>query len=296
MYKVLFASDIDALAQDLDRNGVASFYRAMENHGYGYPIWAREVSTTLGPVASVDYVRGSALMGLGSPIFRLLTSTQIDALRLDIAHAYWRVLSRTAREQPELGVVQDLDVEQVGRIYTEGLERNGLCIENWNLHFPLRLVLRASGEVALARYWAYFRDARRAPLHIGLLANLATIVFIYQQADGPDLASRQLAGAWLARNPEVLSRTEIERRMNIVLKIARQRACSFTPAFLEILGVQDHGLGSGAAGAESEMAQVRPMLFQRLVEAYPSSTSEAAPEDLSAAVYRDLIRRLTEGS
>ncbi len=324
----LLPADLHSLNQILVIGGVKQFYASLESRGYGYASWAHGVAGHMAIAGSgtMDYLRGTALMGIGSPIFRILAPTQIKKLRFDLAKAYLRLLSRQVREAGDAAILRDLDAGEADTVHAEGLERNGLSVENWNLHLPLQLLRRLGGEPALAMFWPFLRDVRRLPPHIGLLANLATIGFMYRQAMSDDVRSQQMAAAWLTRNPSLIAYPEIERRLALSLKAAHGSADPRLLAFLAVLAPGPHGVGGrsvnsgrsevsglngvsgddgvngggmggmggvgGGAGRRRPRVDRKPLACQVLKRGGDADRSDWLGDDPSMAVYRALMKRL----
>lgn len=66
---------------------VIKIYEELENLGYNYASWAKGVATgkSVTGVSALDYLTGTALMGLAGDECRNLSQAQIDAIRLDMA-------------------------------------------------------------------------------------------------------------------------------------------------------------------------------------------------------------------
>ncbi len=305
MPNVLLPADILNLNQILIVGGAKQFYSVLEAKGYGYPTWALGVASSMGmpAIAAADYLRGTALMGISSAIFQILNSSQVDKLRFDIAKSYLRILHRLSRRDSGAGIERDINVDEAWKLHTEGLERNGLSIENWNLYFPLSILKRLAGQEVLDRFWIFLRDVRRRPSHISILANLATIAFMYKQTMSGDIKCRQMASAWLCRNPGMYPCAEIERKLEASLKSVDVTSHADVIAFLDLLDLEAHGLGqtpSQPPGSEDGSRE-----GGQPVSASPSAptgsgwvgrssdTSGWEGDADSAAVYRALLKRLT---
>lgn len=294
MPKALLPVDLLDLNQILVTGGAKQFYAVLAARGYGYANWALGVASSMGlaAIAPADYLRGTALMGICSPIFQILDGTQVDKLRHDIAKSYLRALQRISRVQHGAVVERDIDASEVRSLYIDGLERNGLSIENWNLYFPLAILKRLAGDVPLERFWAFLRDARCAPSPIGVLANLATIAFMYKQTMSGDVRCRQMAVAWLSRNPSMFTCEEIERKLDAALKSVERSPQDEITQFLDLLDLEAHGLAPSApCDDRARQGWKRHALeLARGVGSGAARELDADPD--SAAVYRALLKRL----
>ena len=147
MPKALLPADLLTLNQTLITGGTKAFYGAIAAKGYGYANWAGGVAYNMGmpSTASADYLSGTALLAIASPIFRILRPAQVDKLRFDIAKSYLRTLQRIMRSGEVACIERDISIDELCGLYIEGLERNGLSVENWNLYFPLMILKRLAG-------------------------------------------------------------------------------------------------------------------------------------------------------
>ncbi len=294
MPKTLLPADLLTLNQTLIAGGTKAFYSAVASRGYGYAHWAAGVAYNMGmpATASADYLRGTALLAIASPIFRILRPSDVDKLRFDIAKSYLRTLQRIMRGSPASGIDRDIHIDELCAIYLEGLERNGLSVENWNLHFPLMILRRCAGTHAPDAFWRFLRDSRRRPAHVATLANLAVVAFIYKQSDSADVKCRQMAGAWLSRNPTIYPGGEIDRKFRAALRALRPAAPADLGAFLELLGL-DGWTPDDPAYSEGPLPLVRAPAQMAMLSGQAVSADDCGPDRASAAVCEALIRRLT---
>ncbi len=287
-------ADLHSLNQVLIMGGAGQLYAALEARGYGYADWASGVAASMDKTSDRgvgDYLRGTALMGIGSPICQVLTPTQARKLRFDLAKSYLRQLGRLARAHPEGWIERDLDADEADRVHAEGLQRNGLSVENWNLHFPLQVLRRLGGEAAMTIYWHYLRDVQRMPPQIGVLAKLATISFMYRQTMSDDLRCRQMSTAWLARNPSLLPYSKVEQQLELALDAVRNSGDSVLSAYLEVLDIEQHGVGG--TGLRPLPKRAREADVCPLIHPVPDGQpGDLVADEASMAVYRELLSRL----
>ena len=90
-------------------------YQELQDKGYGYAGWAKGVATaeTVTGIAAVDYLTGTALIGLGGQECRNLGQVQVDAIRVGMADGYVRALLTKANQANNNGFVSS-DVDQSG--------------------------------------------------------------------------------------------------------------------------------------------------------------------------------------
>ncbi len=297
MPKALYPADLLTLNQILITGGTKALYGTLAAKGYGYAHWAAGVAYNMGipATASADYLRGTALLAIASPIFRILRPAQVDKLRFDIAKSYLRTLQRIMRSGAAACIERDISIDELSGLYLEGLERNGLSIENWNLYFPLTILKRLAGASALEAFWTFLRDSRRRPVYVGTMTNLAVMAFIYRQSASSDDKCRQMATAWLSRNPTIYTEAEIDARFHAVLKVLRPAAPADLAAFLNLLRL-DTFAAQGKMPEHAAPAGLTPRAAtpaQTKMSAQTMDEQDGEPDRTSAAIYDALIRRLT---
>ena len=294
MPKTLLPADLLTLNQILISGGTKAFYSAVAARGYGYAHWAAGVAYNMGmpATATADYLRGTALLAIASPIFRILRPSDVDKLRFDIAKSYLRTLQRIMRSSSTAGIDRDINIDELCALYLEGLERNGLSVENWNLHFPLMILRRCAGAHAPDAFWRFLRDSRRRPVHVATLANLAVVAFIYKQSGSADVKCRQMAGAWLNRNPTIYASAEIDRKFHAALRALRPAAPADLADFLKLLDLEACA-PEEATDADGRIALARAPAQVAMPSGAAVPADDCVPDRASAAVYEALIRRLT---
>jgi hypothetical protein len=294
MQRPLLSADIRDLQHALEATSVNDFYNYLMQRGYGFAAWAGE-SIKNGQnyvVPTADFLRNSPIPGICSPIFQILGKTQVDKMRIDLARSYFRALQRIARTSTETIIERDVNAFEISVVYREALERNGLSMENWNLYFPFTVLKRLGGEAAVDVYWEFLRDTPMRSSHIGIVANLATIAFMYKQTMSTDTKVRQMANSWLSRNPSMDSQDTIETRFNWGLDAARFSDYQGLASFLEALDLEGHGIPHDG----DDSVRIAPTL--QAVGLSKTDKAHAPVEDWeteleSAHIYRALMARLT---
>ena len=294
MQRPLLSADIRDLQHALEATSVNDFYNYLMQRGYGFAAWAGE-SIKNGQnyvVPTADFLRNSPIPGICSPIFQILGKTQVDKMRIDLARSYFRALQRIARTSTETIIERDVNAFEISVVYREALERNGLSMENWNLYFPFTVLKRLGGEAAVDVYWEFLRDTPMRSSHIGIVANLATIAFMYKQTMSTDTKVRQMANSWLSRNPSMDSQDTIETQFNWGLDAARFSDYKGLANFLEALDLEGHGIPRD----DDDSIRISPTL--QAVGLSKTDKAHAPVEDWeteleSAHIYRALMARLT---
>lgn len=291
MQTPLSSEDLRDLHQTLEAGSIPDFYQYLSRRSYGLAAWAvtgtgADDNDAYIP-SPVDFLRNSPLPGICKPIFQILTKAQIEKMRIDLAKAYFRSLHRIARHSAETTILRDVNAAEVTVLHREALERNGLSIENWNLHFPFAILKRLGGGEAVDVYWEFLRDAPMRSPTISRVASLATVAFIYKQTMSTDTKVRQMASSWLSRNPAMESHDTIETRFNWGLDAARYSDHRGMANFLEALDLENHGIPRETDRTSSDLVAV------------PEQTPEASQLDdwetelESVYIYRALMARLT---
>jgi hypothetical protein len=294
MQRPLLSADIRDLQQALEATSVNDFYSYLKQRGYGFAAWACELVKTgqNHVVSTADFLRNSPIPGICSPIFQILGKTQIEKMRIDLARSYFRALQRIARTSTETIIERDVNAFEVSAVYREALERNGLSMENWNLYFPFSVLKRLGGEGAVDVYWEFLRDTPMRSSSIGIVANLATIAFMYKQTMSTDTKVRQMANSWLSRNPSMDSQDIIETRFNWGLDAARFSDYQGLASFLEALDLEGHGIPHDGGDSVRISSALQTVGLSKTDKAHaPMEDWETELE--SAHVYRALMARLT---
>lgn len=291
MQTPLSSEDLRDLHQILEAGSVPDFYQYLRRRSYGLAAWAvadtGAYDNDVYIASPVDFLRNSPLPGICKPIFQILSKVQIEKMRIDLAKAYFRSLQRIARHSAETTIMRDVNAAEVAVLHREALERNGLSIENWNLHFPFAILKRLGGGEAVDVYWEFLRDAPMRSPHIGMVANLATVAFMYKQTMSTDTKVRQMASSWLSRNPAMESQDTIETRFNWGLDAARYSDYQGMANFLEALDLENHGIPRDSDLASSDLAAESEQISKA------SQIDDWETELESAYIFRALMARLT---
>ena len=294
MQRPLLSADIRDLQQALEATSVPEFYRHLKQRGYGFAAWVGEVVNNKRNhvVTAADFLRSSPIPGICSPIFQILGKAQIDKMRVDLAKAYFRALQKIGRDSVETIIERDINALEVSVVFREALERNGLGMENWNLHFPFAILKRLGGENAVDVYWEFLRDTSLRSPHIGIVANLATAACMYKQTRSTDTKVRQMANSWLSRNPSLDSQDTIETRFNWGLDAARFSDHRGLARFLRALDLEGHGIPEDADGSLSgpfALQSSGPNPFDQV----QARVDDWETELESMHIYRALMARIT---
>jgi Ca2+-binding RTX toxin-like protein len=182
---------------------VIKVYQELQDKGYGYAGWAKGVATaeTVTGLAAVDYLTGTALIGLGGEESRNLSKAQIDAIRVGMADGFVRALLAEANRPENNGFVSsDVNFRDTEIFHQRVFERNGLTNNNWTLKIPMELIRLTEGEAAVEAYWVRIRDTGGEGPD-AILESMWLYTKIGKLANGSDPAIAAQANDWISRVP-----------------------------------------------------------------------------------------------
>ena len=179
-------------------------YQELYDKGYHYAGWALGVANgkTITGTAALDYLTGTALMGLDSQVCRHLSAEQIDKIRVEMASATLAQMIGAARDTGDV-LTQDLKFKHVSDAHKDVFESNGLSLSNWTMHTPMSVYRQAYGDAATEQLWVRIRDTGGdgvdgVSVSTGLVVAMEFLVATNRNAD-----LRKQAQAWMDRVPGV---------------------------------------------------------------------------------------------
>lgn len=250
-------SQLQDMQQLLDKGQISQFYEAMDGAGYNYAEWANGVvkTDTLAGISAVEYLSGSALVGIGSEACRNLSIEQMQAVKSDMAQAYLDLLRENASRSGY--VDRDLNRDEVTLIHEKVFDRNGLSIENWTLHAPFKVIEALYGQEAVEQVWQQLRETGGGDFTSSL--HNTAIWSLMQSArlsDDPEI--KRLAEQW----------TDLVSIPNALMRRSEQLLEKLFPGdildrFLEIMGAMATGL--------------TPRISERVHEKFRGSQRSSSP-------------------
>ncbi len=134
-------------------------YDSLNAQGYNYAGWAAGVARgdSITGLSALDYLQGTALMGLGGEACRNLTQAQTDKIRVDMATSYLETLKGIADRSGGI-VKRDVGYRETQQFHKEAFEKNGLTLDNWTLKTPMDLLAQTKGEAYVEKTWQELRD------------------------------------------------------------------------------------------------------------------------------------------
>ena len=159
MPKRMSSADLANMQQLLNQGRISDFYDQMSDAGYHYAEWANGVvkTDTLAGISAVDYLTGSAMMGLGMQECRNLGDSQLQSIKSDMAKAYLYLMVDKANKQGGF-VNADLNKDEVYNIHKEVFEKNHIDIQDWTLDAPFKIIEKLYGKDTVESVWNRLRD------------------------------------------------------------------------------------------------------------------------------------------
>lgn len=92
--------DFSRLENMLAHGQVREFYSYLKEHGYAYAGWGRGVAMedSISGISAIDYLTGSALMGMGGEACWNITPDKSDKIKQEMADAYLNTLEAIAEK------------------------------------------------------------------------------------------------------------------------------------------------------------------------------------------------------
>ena len=194
-------------------------YQDLYSKGYNYAGWALGVATgnTITGTAALDYLTGSALMGIDSNACRNLSAAQIDKIRVDMA---FNTMEQMRREAALTGgtLTQDLRFDRVAAAHEKTFNDNNLSLSNWTLNTPMALYREAYGDTAAEQLWTKIRETGGDGFD-GVMAStqlMGAMGKLAFESNAPNV--RQQALAWMDQVPGTANPAALGRSIKLVAK------------------------------------------------------------------------------
>jgi Ca2+-binding RTX toxin-like protein len=190
-------------------------YADLYAKGYNYAGWAQGVATgeTFTGVAALDFLTGTALLGVGSASCRNLSSTQIDSIRLEMAKGYLDSLLAIARKGGDQ-IDRDVRYDETKKFHAKAFEENGLGIDNWTLNTPMELIRKTRGDAAVEEQWSRLRDTGGTGLE-AMKASMDLMTLVGKEAFANDPQAQQ----WIENAPGTANWDALVRSMDVARKL-----------------------------------------------------------------------------
>ena len=198
-------------------------YQDLYAKGYNYAGWALGVATgnTITGTAALDYLTGTALMGLGNDYMcRNLTPAQVDQIRVDMAVNTMEQMRLEAKRTGGV-LTQDLKYDRVEAAHEKTFGDNGLSLANWTLNTPMTLYRQAYGNAAADALWVKIRETGGDGFD-GVMASTQLVTAMGKLAfESNDPNVRQQASAWMDQVPGTVDPQALARSANLVMQWLR---------------------------------------------------------------------------
>jgi Ca2+-binding RTX toxin-like protein len=199
------SNQIDTLITEVNNGDFTGAYNFLSSYGYAYASWANGVAqgNTFAGTIALDFLRGTALVGIGSLACQSLSDQAIQSIRQDMAREYLLVLAAQAGDHGDIATT-DINAPDVWEIHQTVFERHGLGIENWTLDAPFKIIEKLDGPETLETEWARLRDTG-GDYADALLYNTVVVGFMYKQTYSSDPEIKALADTWMQNIAPALS-------------------------------------------------------------------------------------------
>ncbi|QIK20328.1 calcium-binding protein [Ralstonia solanacearum] len=200
------------------------FYSYLKEHGYAYAGWGRGVAMedSISGISAIDYLTGSALMGMGGEACWNITPDKSDKIKQEMADAYLNTLEAIAEKNlkntGEYEANRDINAEEVWDFHKKVFKDNGLGIENWTLDSVFKTIQQTQGDDALEAYWESLRDTQGEGMMATLL-NIRTMYNMHESIDSADPAISKLARNWMELVPGIYSSEQFMRSIKVLLRL-----------------------------------------------------------------------------
>ncbi len=134
--------------------GAKEVYQLLYSQGYNYAGWAYGVASgeTLTGNYALDYLAGSAMMGLGGDSCRNLSDTEISKIRQDMATGYLDSLLTIAHDNGNI-LDRDIKFDEAREFHEIAFNKNDLTNDNWTLEIPMELMRAEFGDAMVESVW-----------------------------------------------------------------------------------------------------------------------------------------------
>lgn len=213
----LTISQLTVYRDGISAGGVAAarqVYSDLYAQGYNYAGWALGVATgnTITGQSALDYLGGTAMMGLGGDACRNLTSAQIDRIRMDMSLGYINTLIDVANNQNGV-LIRDVSFKEAAAFHKSAFEKNNLTLDNWTLNLPMEIIRRQKGDQAVEDLWSRIRGTGGDGFD-SLLISTGLANTVGHASVSPDPEIRQMAQDWIDKVPGVANWSQIRRFAN----------------------------------------------------------------------------------
>ncbi len=194
---------------------VRQVYSELYAKGYNYAGWALGVAkgNTLTGLAALDFLQGTALLGLDSVTCRNLSQNEIDLIRIDMGRSYVNSLIAITR----LGdgtLSRDVKFDEVSNFHKGVFTKYNLTLTNWTLNTPMELIRQTEGSAAVEAMWQRIRDTGGGGLD-GTVASMMLLNKVGRLAFSEDSRIRDAALQWMDSVPGVANLKQMGKSLDL---------------------------------------------------------------------------------
>lgn len=195
---------------------VRQVYAELYAKGYNYAGWALGVANgnTLTGLAALDFLKGTALMGLDSASCRDLSPSTVNLIRYQMGQAYIATLISTAREENRGYLNHDVSFNDTRDFHRDVFNRNGLTLSNWTLNTPMELVRLTEGSTAVEALWQRIRDTGGEGLN-GTVASVTLLNMVGRLSFSDDPKISEMAQQWIDTVPGVANLRQMGKSIEL---------------------------------------------------------------------------------
>lgn len=207
--------------QDRIDNGgleqVRQVYGELYKKGYNYAGWALGVANgkTMTGLAALEFLKGTALMGLDIASCRNLSQSTIDVIRYGMGKSYITALINAAGESNDGYLNRDVHFDETREFHRKVFGAHGLTLANWTLHTPMELIRQTEGSAAVETLWQRMRDTGGDGLD-GVGAGMMLLNKVGQLLSSPDAGTRQRAAQWMETVPGVANLKQMGKSIELL--------------------------------------------------------------------------------
>ncbi len=202
---------------------VRQVYQELYNNGNGYKYagWALGVANgdTFTGQSALQFLQGTALMGLDSQTCKNLSAAQIDQVRIKMAEATLDKMIEVANNEGGGYLKRELDYRETQEFHEAAFKSIGLSIQNWTLQAPMDLLPKAYGQAFTEKVWAALRDTGGTGLDSLLISSGLSATVFYLSLTSSDAAVVQQAQQWLTQVPGIFNSQQVENLFGVLRTI-----------------------------------------------------------------------------
>lgn len=190
-------------------------YAELYEKGFNYAGWALGVANgnTLTGLAALDFLKGTALMGLDIATCRNLSQSTIDSIRYEMGKAYIDALIKIAIKDNGV-MARDVNFDETRNFHRDVFQNYGLTLSNWTLNTPMELVRLTKNSEAVEALWQSIRDTGGEGLN-GTVASVTLLNMVGRLAFSDDPKISEMAQQWIDTVPGVANLRQMGKSIEL---------------------------------------------------------------------------------